>query len=861
MEQNVEFIDEQAGPTNVVDQGYDQLAETAFGGDISLDNFFSRPIKIGSAEWVTGQGINQTFDPWSLYFENKRVINRITNYKLLRCDLHVKFMINGTPFSYGRAVAAYNPLHLWDNYNLKGSTGTLGYVQQSQKPKIFINPTMSQGGELVLPFFWYKDALDIINQDWRSMGEIELFALNELKSANGNTESLEISIFAWATNVKLAMPTQFNPASIVPQMAVDEYQTGSGPISRPAAVISNLMMKIPWPPVISPYARATAIGIQAGGKLAALFGYSKPALLASDVFRPTTKASIATVNNPDDLIKLSVDCKQETTIDPRTAGLGGDDELTILAISTRESYIDTFTFPLTKPAESLLWSIVVDPGVYRSSAGKLMHTACSFAMQPFRYWRGTMKYRFQVVASQYHRGRLKIVYDPIGNDGNVGEAEYNTAYTTIIDITESSDFEIDVGWGQATKYRESIPAGSVETEFLGTIIPQFYDSAFYDYGNGTLSVYIVNELAVPDDTINSDIEVNVFVKTCDDFEVSMPTGEKISRLRTSNSANPNPSDSVIPYTGDPTLTTVRSETRSKVSSYLDVEPQADVAAPEARDNPVTDLPDSAPVITTIGNKQSLSDATNTIFFGEVIRSFRQMLKRYNRHENVLVDTFSVQPHTNYWLKIQRSAKPSMPGYLIPPDGNVPGAPTEPLLNGTYYYAMTTLLNYIPSAFAGWKGGTRVLVDGSGLPCCAQRSGLVATRYTNCTPLDSFQPDLFGLGNSTTTQSKAFTIRNIDDFNGHEGATIQSTGVNPTLSFEVPYYSPYRFTPSRQPIGFGVSGPFNTPCYKLGGKFKTDEHATKSPPSLDLWYAAAEDFTCFFYVGPPPFWIEPIPPAS
>jgi hypothetical protein len=143
--------------------------------------------------------------------------------------------------------------------------------------------------------------------------------------------------------------------------------------------------------------------------------------------------------------------------------------------------------------------------------------AVAYATFPFEYWKGSLRYRFQIVCSGYHKGRLKIVYDPYGvpQTATVADpAEYNTAYTEIVDIAECNDFTVDVGWGQNTPWRQHLnfpqilgnsfasASGTTPAPALG-----LNSANTIGVGNGTLAVYVVNELTVPNSTVTADIEV------------------------------------------------------------------------------------------------------------------------------------------------------------------------------------------------------------------------------------------------------------------------------------------------------------------------------------------------------------------
>ena len=92
VEQNVKFADQIAPYEYDIHSAVDPTRRLQDTDDASLQDFFSRPIKLAQIEWGTSLQLNDEFDPWSLYFGNKRVVNRIANYKLLRANMHLKLL-------------------------------------------------------------------------------------------------------------------------------------------------------------------------------------------------------------------------------------------------------------------------------------------------------------------------------------------------------------------------------------------------------------------------------------------------------------------------------------------------------------------------------------------------------------------------------------------------------------------------------------------------------------------------------------------------------------------------------------------------------------------------------------------------
>jgi hypothetical protein len=514
--------------------------------------------------------------------------------------------------------------------------------------------------------------------------------------------------------------------------------------------------------------------------------------------------NLANTNMPDTSTKLSVDVKQELTIDPRTVGLGSTDEMTIASIACRESYLTQFPWLVATAPETPLFEINVTPMVwdtYDDGSGNEIHLpACGFAAIPFENWKGTMKYRFQVVASAYHKGRLKVVYEPNGFASN----EYNTNYTRIIDIAQEKDFTVDVGWAQPYPYG-SVSQPGTNRSVTSLVFKQtgFTDQDPSPSANGVLRVYVVNELAVPGDPALSPVTVNVFVSAHDDIQFRNPTS-------TLNDF------SYFPTGG---------------FSTLGVTPQSGVEQPDAENTWEDEKPMEQSVSYSFNTPLDETDNSDKVFFGESIVSFRALLKRYNRLAYVSESSFS--PMTLFTL--ETNAFPYYKGYA-------PGAiyTTD---GGEYSYGMMTLMNYLTPAYCGWRGGIRWKSSPTLSNTSAQTYSATVIRGSEEVALWSQDKVTLPGGNSGLSRLS------INDNATHSGAVATSSSVNPVLEWELPFSVPRRFVPAKtanvtanadgrvpyatnQELSYIVSGDTNTFMF------------------LDLHIAAAEDFSLFFFTGAP-----------
>ncbi len=872
--QTVTFRDGTAQWSTTMSDGDDPLRYHSVHDDVSLSNFFSRPIPIVNYTWTPGTVFSPaTFDPWTLFITNPRVVNRLSNYKLFSGKLHLKAMVNGNSFYYGRMMMYYEPLWTQDGMSV-GATSVFAPHIGSQKLKLFIDPSESQGGEMELPFLWPSDMLDLPRGDYNQMGACTVLTLNDLKHANGATAPITVVIYAWMEDVRLAGPTSTDISGIVAQageedapsgsvtsssgvvvtpvvwhaasssyvaappssavrmsrpvmhegivqrydfnrsrwveciptldydesgemeeeedevefdiedhiepQAGDEY--GSTPISATASALSSAANKMSEVPIIGRYMRATSIASGAMASIAGLFGFSRPTEIATPtLMRARNVGELAVTDVSDTVNKLTVDSKQELSVDPRILGVSHGDEMIIADVAARESLLTTFPWVTTATFNTCLFAVRPNPGHYGTTTGTLgtqyYLPACTYAAIPFKYWRGTMKYRFQIVASGFHKGRLMFVYDPHCASAS---PENNVQYTKIVDISSERDFVIDIPWSQTTTWKK--------VQFLQNpyfITGSGYTSPDYTFTNGVLTVWVLNELATPNNTINNDIFINVFVSMCD-AEFAAPN-DNIATL------------GVVPQ------------------SDIEKEPEEGNNAPQQVDS-----------TESVMQCEDLSDKISVVYMGERIRSFRQMIKRY------AVDwVWAPLVTTAGYSYFYASDFPMIRGYTN--DGQSTGATRK------YNYANTTMMRYLSFAYLCYRGGVRRKYMYVNAASETSSTGVFVKRATAAAPSTSIQNVAF-----TTTNSVAFATQALGYVpTGAEGQAVTCVKQNQVLEVELPYYSPYRFSTTRRPYSSTATVPSYTEDLV---HYVTFMNGGSNTGALVSMVAGAEDSSFFCFQG-------------
>jgi hypothetical protein len=817
------FEDLDPGYAAVIASERDSTFDAVQSEDAKLGDFLSRPVRIKDERWTSTapSAINMTFNPWTLYCEDSAVAEKLKYFNNMSGKLHVKFIINGNAFLYGRVMVTYEPLPFLNTLDIANLLEE-DYVLLSQRPKIFLNPTTNEGGEMELPFFWTGNYLDVTERDWDRMGEITLSSLNPLRHASGETQSVTITVYAYMTDVTLATPTalqsQCELISHAKKTSVtkkDEY--GTGIVSKPATAVAAAAGWMTDMPVIGPYARATQMVAGAIGESAKMFGYSRPPEIGGTKPVKTVMASsFATTDQPDNVLKLTLDSKAETTIDARTVGLSSDDHMGIYDIAQKESYLTQFkwvTYEVGDVPGTILFTSNVTPTLSNNTlnGGIINMTPMAMMSQLFSYWHGSVTFRFQIVASNFHKGRLRIQYDP----NEHSSLDENKQYTEIIDIAETRDFELTVGWGQAVPFLDiaqcgqNINGAGIYNEFESGPVPLSRQS------NGQITVSVLNELTVPGDpgTIITapPIEINVFVKAGDDMKFAVPRSDLIENLA---------------------VTPIRLVSQSELVSHSEVTTDA-----TTNKSSMENKPEETMRMQMNPESRSGTNHLMEVFFGEHTTSLRQLFRRYCFHT-----AWELNPAAANECRTTTIKNKAFPFYRASFSTNVG---VKSYTTGPSDYSVnpcvTIPLTYCCPAFVGFRGSIRRKLVNN-----VETGGNMRVTTVYRSP---YEPEIPSVSTRTYTDNIDFLIDGSSPFvNSSNGSELMLLRNNACLEFESPYYYPIRFSSTRLIKPEEIESEFY-----LASQF-TQSGGAETGRKFTLDYVATgEDFTLFFFLNCPRYY--------
>lgn len=804
-------------------------------------NFFSRPVEIIKFEWNTTSFSPRLYSPWQRWFDAPGISEKLSNFNLLKGTLCIKFIINGTPFHYGRLFVGAYPAPVSNN-TFPGTTDTAVlttnyYDDQSpfavqplrtfysQRPHILINPSKNESNILKMPFFlpteWAElnSTSNLANTKWfQLLGKLEVWELNDLRHVNAGTTPVNITALAWMEDMQLAGLSQgfmLLAQSYKPRMTSDEQDKNTVDKVTIKRSARNRLMVMPSLPIFSSMAKASEICTNSSTDV---LGFcKKPISSVTEYVTQNYFGNLANWNGNDPVVKLSLDNKQEVTVDPSTVGLDGTDEMAFLNIAKREALIYQHNWA---PEDSgTLFRVAVTPTLAPNLLdGQAVMTPVRFVSAPFKYWTGSLKYRIQVVCSPLQGGRLQIGYEPNATFFT-SNRETHLTFNHIMDIRQENDITLEVNFARGAAFlpiRQNIPGGIRRGEFT----MQLPGPVFTDIGcNGILWFRVLNTLTSPN--LSDPVQINVWISAGDSFRVNDPSNFGVN-WRYHENIQP------IPWLP------------AQSHKVTMIEPSRQ-----------EDDPDQCTTYVINGDYDSGMNNLHDVYFGENVTSIRSHMQRYAPY------SVAVYPHsagtdnnlyTNFIGLNNYPAPPNLTGlsnnYAIPMPPNMV---TSINANGP---TIMTHICYYRQAFLGFRGSIKYKVVGNAI----DEKSLITVNRRNLPLLTS---QVSGVVTPITTST------GVSDFYFHErssmiahgtgGTHIVDTNLGKGIQYELPFQSMYKFAYCHLKRDgadtFIMDNDPNTDSHEIQISRKPQSESTQF--SLRFYVAAGEDFQFFFFVGAPP----------
>jgi len=761
------FVDAEPGNVQSFEHVDDNSYTDSIRGDATLSEFLSRPVLISSQVWSLGTSLSTPLNVWSLFFNDSAIKAKLNHYAFLRCNLHIKIIINASPFYYGLFGAFYEPMQDLDPCPIVASNSDEMVVSMSQRPHVWCYVSKSQGGELCLPYLgcenWMRCSQDA---EAIAQGQLTLRSVVDLQFANTGTGGpVDVEVFAWAEDVEVCGPTiaialqskdvkkkeytsgsssapkssKSRPKQTALKVAMEQHHCSEGTISGPSSAVARATKVAAKIASYTGHAEVgqtlSAISTAATcvSALAASYGCTDtPVIGKVQPYKslPFHAMSSADISTPID--KLTLDPQQSLVMSGNAIGAPDADELDIESFCRRESYYKTFLWETTDVKGSVLFSAYVNPDMMRidsttQSPGLMLYkTPMGLAAQMFEYWRGDIVYRIRAICTDYHRGRLRVRWDPIVTTSGA-TTSYATNYNQVFDIQENSDIIIRIPYLQPASY--SFCPSDIAEQIVDTAITDPATSR----DNGCLSVSVFTEQSSP--VANAPISLVVSVWG-ENMEFGVPS--EISRNYTHYSLQ---SLDVIEY----------DETQPSTPLFEDC-----------------DTPGSL----------------NLLYFGENITNFKQLMRRACKSTTALIAAGSSDRWTT--LKLHHNRLPLYPGYDPNARYDAKGTIT-PGSNFPYNWCYHVPMNWIGCCFLATRGSVNWqynVINGNNI-------SEFSCMRSNATLSTADQVETLSVSNSTFSNvGMAETM--LTDQSGITGRSLTNTATQSGLAVNAPMFSNKRY---------------------------------------------------------------------
>lgn len=669
--------------------------------------------------------------------------------------------------------------------------------------------------ELVVPFLWQHNWLEITsNSQFTNMGVLQLIEYADLRSANGATSSVTVTLYAWAEDVTIMGPTTIGALQseerTLPRGVIqsDEY-VKEGTVSGPATAVANVASRLTDVPIIGPFAKATEMGANMVSGVARLFGYSNPPVI-DDVspMQPKSFHAFANSETRMPIDKLCLDPKNEVTVSSAVAGVEEEDPLVFKKLLSRESYIEATDWTTALAVDTLLWSAIVNPHYANLAGGYRTMPPVTYFSPNFRFWRGSLVYHFKFVKTKFHRGRVLISYDPNGDLTGTSDTETST-FSKVVDLEHEDEVEFVVPYKATSPLLEVVPFETYPATWSANTAPVYtYDSRYY---NGTISMRVQTVLSAP--TTTSTLTILAFVKAGDDFMFAGPQALK--------------------------------------TAYSTRDPAGVIQSAEVITRDPTELDVHVGLITT----------------GEVISSMRPLLHRTHYQT---IQFCGVVPTTTTGMYLTRN------NYHRVPPGYGRDITTTAYNNANsaapyaFNWCQNNPIDWTLECFVGYRGSMTLHVNP--LPGRSNSQGIdhlsVARWYNDVRDGSASNWNGNTITFSLTTTPAASIQRQSNNNPVLTGAGLSLT--NPTtqsaLSANLPQYLPLRFYPAFHTVrdrDFKRGARIND-HFTVRSRFSiTTSNATAFDwPAIETFYSAGVDFNpIFFLCTPRVFDVTSVPDAA
>lgn len=449
--------------------------------------------------------------------------SKVKGFQAIRATTVVRLIVNGTRFCMGRYIMAWIPSGGTSaSANLTPWIGMHRYdlTQITQLPHVEID--IARDTEVILKIPYVSSTMHYPissgNTYLGSPGTVILVPYVAFLSATGPTNA-PFDVFVSYEDVELGTPmvpqssdfisNKRGKTKVIRPLEVEQYSQNIGPLSSALRSISDAGTVLKRIPMISAVAETASWAADVAAGVALAFGLSKPANLAP-ANRVTNKVQPYAVNSDtaDNCMPLSVTARNAVEALPGLAGTDID-EMSIDYLKSIFAYTSTVTWSYAYAPDIVLANFACNPANFQNTytaGSRTLYTMppIGFLSNIFRQYRGGLMFRFKIVCTEFHTGRLMVTFNPSSiatSAANPNNADSSYTLREIVDLRDGNEFCVCVPFVAITPY----------------LMTSGNSASF-----GNLCLRVINPLTQPD-TVPNFVQILVEVAGAPDLEFAVPS--------------------------------------------------------------------------------------------------------------------------------------------------------------------------------------------------------------------------------------------------------------------------------------------------------------------------------------------------
>lgn len=512
--------------------------------DWTLKKVLEREYPISGFEWKvgleTGKEVFSGGLPKLITDDvNCMITRQLKFFSFLRAGVHVRVQLNGTKFHCGRLLVFFKPI-TWDDDKEEN------FYSLTCFPSFFLDASVSNSGEVYIPFthllsYFSQESKTLFNDSVNTLGLLKIIVFNKLAASDTASQSLFGQVYISLVDPYVHLPTY----------EIKAFSYGEGYMQGLESVLKKGAGNLIDMGVGLDKKFTGGLVTGAGNALCNLLGVcDKPTdpVSASPIVNRTS-APLCHGAGLDRSTRLGLSPVSLTNSPPSMLG-AVDSDYNILTLCQLPCLVGTVTWTASNAIGHQNFYMGVTPtwlGTDQktsdsdNSLSEYRPTMLAYISRAFCRWRGDLKIKIQVVATQFHSGRLALVYDPHGcANNNLGSLDENKSHNIIVmDIQEQQELVIDLPyfavkpWLRCDRFRAPENLKVNDTKDL---YASFLDCDIM----GIFRIFVLNQLVHPSNVPNQ-VDINVFFYAGDNFELTIPNpvAPLSVRAKVTNKAEPN----------------------------------------------------------------------------------------------------------------------------------------------------------------------------------------------------------------------------------------------------------------------------------------------------------------------------------